>query len=162
MSQKLEQSLKDGMHQFLKSLEGKYKGITRVWFEPGENPSDESECSGTLRSVLNDMFLLHEYRGSLQGKPIEGIAIYGCSLGDNKLQTAWIDSFHNGTSIMFSENNKTDGPYSVLGHYGAEPRWGWRTEITRVAENKIIITMYNIPPGGSEEKAVETVYEKIS
>ena|SRR5688572_14121516 len=161
MSQKFESSLESGMHHFLMSLEGKYSGITKVWFEPGVQ-GDESPCSGTLRSVLDGRFLLHEYEGSLQGKPIQGIALYGCSLGDNKLQTAWVDSFHNGTAIMFSENESISGPYSVLGHYGSEPRWGWRTVINRDTEkDKIIITMYNIAPGGNDEKAVETIYEKI-
>ncbi len=161
MSEKFEKSLKEGMHHFLKSLEGNYKGITKVWFEPGVI-GDEASCTGTLRMVLGGRFLLHEYQGSMQGNPVEGIAIYGCSLGDGKLQTAWIDSFHNGTTIMFSENSSMNPPYSVLGHYGQEPRWGWRTQITQEASGKLIITMFNIAPGGSDEKAVETVYEKIA
>jgi len=161
MSQKFEASLKDGMHHFLKSLEGSYKGVTKVWFEPGV-VGDEATCTGTLRSILGDRFLMHEYSGSMQGNPLEGIAIYGCSLGDGKLQTAWVDSFHNGTAIMFSDNNSTDKPYSVMGYYGQEPRWGWRTQIDRDEKGKVIITMFNIAPGGTEEKAVETIYEKIS
>jgi Protein of unknown function (DUF1579) len=160
MSQKFESSLKEGWHHFLKSLEGNYNGITRVWFEP-DVVGDESPCSGTLRSVLGDRFLLHEYTGSLEGKPIEGMAIFGCSLGDGKLQTAWIDSFHNGTAIMFSENTSLGQHYTVLGHYGQEPRWGWRTQIDRNDAGKVVITMFNIAPGGIEEKAVETIYEKI-
>ena len=160
MSEKFKASLQNGQHAFLKSLEGNYKGITKVWFEPGVL-GDESPCTGTLKPVLGNRFLLHEYSGSLQGNPVEGIAIYGCSLGDEKLQTAWVDSFHNGTAIMFSENNETTNGFSVLGHYGKEPRWGWRTVISRDGE-KVIITMYNIAPGGTDEKAVETVYEKVS
>lgn len=160
MSEKFEKSLNDGQHHFLKSLEGSYKGVTKVWFEPGV-VGDESPCSGTLRSVLGGRFLLHEYSGSMQGKPIEGIAIMGCSLGDEKLQTAWVDSFHNGTAIMFSENNEITNGYSAMGWYGKEPRWGWRTVIKSESANKIIITMYNIAPGGQDEKAVETIYERI-
>lgn len=160
MTEKFENSLKDGMHLFLKSMEGNYKGITRVWFEAG-GKSESDPCTGMLRSVLDGRFLLHEYKGSLQGKPVEGIAIYGCSLGDNKLQCAWVDSFHNGTAIMFSENNSTSSPYKVTGHYGQEPRWGWSTRIEKTADQKIVISMYNIPPGGTEELAVETVYEKL-
>ncbi len=158
MSEKFTASLQSGQHAFLKSLEGNYKGVTKVWFEPGVL-GDESPCSGTLRSVLGNRFLMHEYSGMLQGNPVEGMAIFGSSLGEDKLQTAWIDSFHNGTAIMFSENNETGNGYSVLGHYGQEPRWGWRTVIQK-ENDKVIITMYNIAPGGNDEKAVETVYEK--
>ncbi len=160
MSLKFETSLKEGMHFFLKSLDGNYKGITRVWLEPG-GVSENNPCAGTLRSVLDGKFLLHEYKSSLQGKPLEGIALFGCSLGEEKLQCAWVDSFHNGTAIMFSENNSTASPYKVLGHYGQEPKWGWSTRIEKTVDQKIVITMYNIPPGGSEELAVETVYEKL-
>jgi hypothetical protein len=160
MSQKFEASLQEGMHHFLKSLEGNYKGVTKVWFEP-DVLGDEATCTGTLRSILGGRFLLHEYTGSMQGKPIEGIAIYGCSLGDDKLQTAWIDSFHNGTAIMFSESSSMQLPYSVNGYYGKEPRWGWRTQINRDTSGSVTITMYNIPPGEPEAKAVETVYNKI-
>ena len=160
MSVKFEASLKDGMHHFLKSLEGNYEGVTKVWFEP-DKLADESRCTGSLRSILGGRFLLHEYQGTLEGKPIEGLAIIGCSLGDNKLQTAWIDSFHNGTAIMFSQNNTTAAPYSVLAHYAGEPAWGWRTEITKENDDKICITMFNIPPGGTESKAVETIYTRV-
>ncbi len=160
MNQKFENSLLEGQHQFLKSLEGNYKGITRVWFEPGVI-GDESSCTGALRCILGGRFLMHEYTGSMQGKPIEGVAIFGCSLGDGKLQMAWVDSFHNGTTIMFSENSSISTPYSVMGYYGQEPHWGWRTQINRDAEGKVVITMFNIAPGGVEEKAVETIYEKV-
>ncbi len=161
MSEKLELSKKTGMHAFLNSLSGTYKGTTKVWFEPGSDP-DVSACEGTLTPVLNGMFILHRYTGSLQGKPLEGLAIFGCSLGDDKLQCAWIDSFHNGTAIMFSERNNTSQPWSVLGHYGSEPKWGWRTEINRSENGNVQIIMFNITPEGEEAKAVETVYEKIS
>ena len=160
MSQKFENSLANGMHQELKSFEGKWKGTTKVWYEPGKL-ADESPCEGTMKSILDGRFLLHEYKGSLEGKPIEGIAIYGYSIGDEKLQCAWVDSFHNGTAIMFSENSETKSPFSVLGGYGAEPRWGWRTVITSEGNDKITITMFNIEPGGSDEKAVENVYERV-
>ncbi len=161
MSEKFEKSLESGIHYNLKQLEGTWKGTTRVWFEPGSDP-DVSECNGTMKSILGGRFLLHEYTGSLQGKPIEGMAVFGYSIGDEKLQCAWVDSFHNGTAIMFSQNHTPGLPYSVLGSYGKEPAWGWRTVITAEGNNKLIITMFNIEPGGPDEKAVETIYERVS
>jgi hypothetical protein len=160
MSQKFEDSLRDGIHHSLKAMEGKWKGTTRVWFEPGSEP-DVSETIGITRTVLGGRFLLHEYTGSLQGKPIEGMAIFGYSIGDGKLQCAWIDSFHNGTAIMFSQNEKIGLPYSVTGYYGKDTPWGWRTEITTDGENTLTITMYNIEPGEKEQLAVKTVYHRL-
>ena len=156
MSQKFETSLCEGMHHFLQLLGGNYKGHTSVWFEPGVI-GDETLCEETLRSVLGGRFLLHEYVGSLKEKLVEGISIFECSLPDGKLQTAWIDSFHSGSTTMFSENPDINHTYSVLGHYGLEPRCGWKTQIKMDQSKRIIITMFNIAPGGVEEKAVETV-----
>ena len=48
---------------------------------------------------------MHEYPGELQGKPFEGVAIYGFDLATNKFQSAWVDSFHMSTAIMFSEGD---------------------------------------------------------
>ena len=160
MSEKLNKSLENGTHRFLNDLTGKYKGITNVWFEPGIL-ADTSECSGEIRPVLDGKFVLHEYHASIQGKPLEGIAIYGCSLGDEKLQSAWVDTFHNGTAIMFSENELNPGGYSVLGQYGKEPKWGWRTQIEKKDNGTVVITMFNITPEGQSSKAVETIYEKV-
>lgn len=160
MSEKFEISLKNGTHHELNRLDGEWRGVSRVWFEPNIL-ADESACMGTIRSVLNGMFIIHEYRTSLQGKPVEGIAIIGHSLGENKYQSAWIDSFHNGTAIMFSENNKPQMPFSVLATYGDVPKWGWRTKIEIHNNDKFTITMFNIAPEGKDEKAVEVEYERL-
>ena len=165
MSNKFETSKTNGSHYQLSKLVGEWQGTAKVWFEPG-NPVDESPITGTMRFVLDGRFILHEYKGSFGDKPLEGIALYGYHLDLEKFQTAWIDSFHNNTAIMFSEGEKGNKDFKVLGGYTyvtpeTEQHWGWRTEIEIVSEDEVVITAYNISPEGEEAKATETAYKKV-
>jgi hypothetical protein len=110
--------------------------------------------------------VMHEYSGSFGGKPLEGIAIYGYHLGLGKFQAIWLDSFHNGTAMMFSEGKRGSEDFDMLGGYTyvspeLEQNWGWRTEIELPANDELVITAYNISPEGLEQKATETIYKRL-
>ena len=166
MSQKFETSKNTGAHHQLSRLVGQWKGTTKTWYDPSKL-EDESPINGTMRPILDGKFILHEYKGSFGEKPITGMAIYGYHLELGKFQCAWIDSFHNGTAIMFSEGNKGEKDISVLGSYTyvtpeMEQHWGWRTNIEFISDDEIVITAYNISPEGQELKATETIYKKVN
>ena len=166
MSEKFETSKATGVHFRLSKLAGEWEGTTKTWFEP-DKIADESAIRGSMRLILNGRFIIHEYKASFGDKPLEGIAIYGYHLDTGKFQSAWSDSFHNGTAIMFSEGGRGNDSFAMLGSYAyvtpeLEQQWGWRTEIEIINEDEVKITAYNISPEGDEAKATETLYKKMN
>jgi hypothetical protein len=88
-------------------------------------------------------FLLHEYEGSFQGKPLSGMAFIAYHLDLERYGVAWLDRFHTGTALMFSTGASPGGPgLSVPGSYRAPtgPPWGWRTELHQPQPDQLVIT----------------------
>ena len=164
MSDKFEISKASGPHFQLKNMVGEWEGTATTWFEP-DTIADQSPITGSMRLILGGRFLLHEYNTKFGGQPIEGLAIFGYHLALEQFQSAWMDSFHNGTAIMFSEGKRSGGDFSILGSYAyvtpeMEQHWGWRTTIESDADTVTIIA-YNVTPEGEESKATEILYRRV-
>lgn len=165
MSLKFDASKESGPHFQLSRLTGNWEGTASVWMEPGSDPL-QAPIRGTIKLILGGRFAMHEYESSFDGKPLEGIVIIGYHLSLERYQSAWVDSFHSGTAIMFSEGERKTEDFKVLGSYAwvtpeMEQHWGWRTEYEVVNEDTIRITAFNISPEGQEDKATETLYTRV-
>jgi hypothetical protein len=159
-----EESLRSGGHASLARMAGQWEGRTLVWFEPGQPPAMDVAQRATIRSILGGRFVLHEYAYGEGDQAGEGVALYGLHLDAGACESAWVDTFHTGTSILFSKAPRDAAGYKVLTHYGdgkGGPDWGWRTELSQPADDELLIVMFNILPDGQEAKAVETRYRRV-
>ena len=162
----LEASKATGIHQQLSRLAGNWQGHMKTWFGT-DNLVNEALINGTIRPVAEGKYMMHEYKSSFENKPFEGIAIYGYDLALKKFESAWIDSFHTGTAIMFSQSEREATDCKMLGSYAyvtpeTEQHWGWRTHIELKRDDELVITAYNISPEGEESKATEIVYHRTA
>ncbi len=161
---KFEESKEKGIHHKLSLMQGEWEGMTKTWHEPGK-PPDESPMQGTIKVIFDGRFIQYTYKGSIEGQPFDGIAIWGYSFAEGKMQCAWIDSYHMGTGILYSEGDAepSDKKFKVSATWGISPgseRWGWRTELEMPTNDELVITAYVITPDGDETKGVETVYKR--
>lgn len=166
------QPMQDAPHRRLARMAGEWEGVYRLWFER-DMLAAESSQRGSIRAVLGGRFLLHEYSWEFDGRSYAGVALYGYHIDERRWECAWVDSFHSGSSIVFSQGQvfshsvgETEpAHFAVLGSYGdgktpPGPRWGWRTEIEQPEDDRLVIVMTNISPEGEEAKAVEVEYTR--
>jgi hypothetical protein len=152
----------DQSHPQLSALVGKWQGMTSTWFQP-DQLADESLWQAEFKLVLGGRFLQYIYQGSIQGEPLEGIALLGYNPQRQRYEMAWVDTFHNGSAIMFMHGGEKDGAFNVLGSFPTgpdSPDWGWRTEVLPQENGELIIAHYGITPEGLEWKGVETIYQQ--
>lgn len=159
-------ALRESPHRRLARMAGEWEGTYRLWFER-DMLAAESGQRGSLRPVLGGRFLLHEYEWEFDGRRYAGVALIGYHIDERRWECAWVDSFHTGSSILFSQAAQPGEPghFAALGSYGdgqtpPGPRWGWRTEIEQADDDHLTITMTNISPEGEEAKAVEVEYAR--
>jgi hypothetical protein len=141
--------------QLLELLAANWSGTYRLWLEPEVlRVQGDSSCTG--RRLFGGRFVALEYDWTDLDGPQSGSMLLGCA-DDGTWQMAWIDTWHNGNSITFSTGTAA---IDVLCSYGPpdEP-WGWRTTFD-VSPEELVITAWNVTPGGEAAKATEAAYRR--
>lgn len=143
-------------HHALTALAGTWAGPTKTWFDP-PNPPEETTTRATIEALHGGRWIRIAYEGTAMNRPHTGHMIVGYHRDAAAHELVLIDSFHTGTSIMFSTGAPpAPGVVNVLGSYAAgEVRWGWRTVISE-RDGELTIACFNVLPDGHEEPAIET------
>jgi hypothetical protein len=144
----------------LAGLVGNWRGLNRLWLSSAA-PVRESETTCVVAPAARDLFLTFQYTWSDEGNPQDGLLLVGCGAPSQIVRAAWIDSWHMHDGIMSCQGPvETHGGVFLQGSYAAPPGpdWGWQIEIAPQNEDLFDLRMYNVPPQGKAELAVEARY----
>lgn len=140
----------------LNQLTGSWAGVKHLWLAPGE-PERVSNATALVGREAQGRFLRITYSWNEKG-PQEGMILLGWQESSGVLKAAWIDSWHNGDSLMLCTGQlSNDDQVLVQGSYPAPtgPDWGWQIAIKAESQNTFRILMDNITPDGTHAPAVE-------
>jgi len=140
------------------ALSGTWTGTSRLWMSPSA-PMRESSSVATITPVVRGRFVRIDYSWAIDGEAQEGMLLFGRDAKD-LVTGIWIDSWHMGDRFMICRGAAGGAAISVRGSYAAPsgPDWGWRIDVEPGDGFRLV--MYNLPPGGKEELAVEATYTK--
>jgi hypothetical protein len=142
-------------HRLLARFVGRWAGPTQTWFEPGMAADlGEWEAAGEL--LLGGRIARIGYRGVLSGHPHAGELTI--SYDRRGWGISWIDSAHNGRSIMDLRGEpRDDGTIEANGNYWYEGQaWRWKIRLSFPAEGQLLVQHWNAAPDGEPYDAVRT------
>lgn len=147
----------------LEDLVGAWDGVNRLWMDPA-GLGEASAAAAQVALVAGGGFASIAYTWSYEGAPHDGLLLVRRAERPGPLDAVWVDSFHtNGAFQTFAGVLDPSGNRSFLGSYPVQegPAWGWRIAVEEDDEG-FRLAMWNVPPGGAEERAVEARFRRVA
>jgi hypothetical protein len=141
---------------------GGWRG-TSTLEDPHTGSSDASPSTLAVIPVLGGSFVRLDYTWAHRDAPQAGSLLVGHDPTQNVVTAHWIDSWHMGRKVMACVGpTPTGSTLSVRGGYVAPPGpdWGWRIDVMANGGRTLQVVMFNVPPGGRDELAVEATYTR--
>jgi len=151
-------------HQHLATAAGEWRHELTMWMAP-DAPPTETTATSTAQPILGGRYVVEEYAGDMMGMPFEGRGTYGYDNAKEQYFMTWIDNM--GTGLMVGWGAPEGNKVTYTGTY-MDPMTGeeapFRSIVTHVDDNHMIMEMYMPAPGGGGEfKSMEIhSYRKTS
>jgi hypothetical protein len=144
-------------HAWLKTMEGKWKAVTKSWMGPGDPVVTEGTSDNQM--VLGGRYLQSHYVGSMMGKPFEGWGLTGFDNTKKQYSSFWVDNA--STAMMVSSGTMSGKDLTTTTMMdGPDGKPTQVRMVTSVLDDKThTFTMY-VPQGGKDQKWMEITYTR--
>jgi hypothetical protein len=116
-------------HKSLAATAGDWESESTCWFEGPEGPATKTKSTFTAKSILGGLYIQHQHKGEMMGRPFEGVGFTGYSKEKGKYVAVWCDNFSSTPTVMWGNADAAgkvitfDGePMSMMG-MNYTPRW---------------------------------------
>jgi hypothetical protein len=147
-------------HEFLKSMAGNWKTVTKAWMGPGEPQAGEGRSVRSM--ILGGRYLKDEITSTFMNQPFEGFGITGYDLQKKEYVSSWTDTM--GTGVLMS-HGKVDPTGKILTMTAAwdDPvthEHKTMKEVTRLLDNNRQVFEIWENQAGKEVKTMEITYTR--
>ena len=142
---------------------GEWTTTTTAWTGEGTQPTTST---GTARffPAMNGRFVCGDLEGTLYGKPFKGMGFWGYNTNQNRYESTWVDTENTGISTF--TGTKTDTTTFTWNGTLTNPLTGKIEETKCVTafngKDTFTYTLYTTNTNGTEIKAFETTYNRVS
>jgi hypothetical protein len=149
-------------HAFLARRAGRWNVAGRIWNEPGGQPV-HSTGESRLEMLLGGRFLQERHKGRVEGRPYEGLGLFGFDNADSTVTAVWLDNLGTRTAVLDGPAGAPGEPLELRGTY-TDPASGrtvsLRLVITWDGANRQRWEYFGAPEGFDEARLMELVYTR--
>lgn len=148
-------------HDYLKSMAGKWKTVTKAWFGPGEPQTTEGTAEFSV--ILGGRYVTEKFSGAFMGQSFEGFGLYAYDNYKKEFVGTWADTLGTGLLISRGSLDASGRQLTLRGIYD-DPVTGQAQKIRMVTrtmdDGSRIMTMYG-EAGDEEMKQMEITYTRM-
>ncbi|MFZ1676094.1 MAG: DUF1579 domain-containing protein [Saprospiraceae bacterium] len=150
------------MHKMLASWNGVWNADVSSWMDPSAPPM-KSTATVENKMVLEGLYQMGHYEGTMMGSPFEGYSTLAYDNGKKMFVNTWIDNMGSGVVVM---TGKWDAANKTLELKGTQtdPMTGkdspMREVITVIDANTQKMVIYGVGMDGKEAKFMESTMKR--